>query len=296
MAASPTCEVRENLGPFGPTTNGVDVSAASTVTIRLADATDVTDWYLMVIGTDELSTAPTLVGVHPATHHVTTPTTDVTLTYPNGLGRAVLFKSTVVGVGGPLETTFAIFSLTTINKRVGAVNERREGNLTYGWSSKINPVLRNGASELYYNDGVAPPLGAATIQDALDAIKGALSSLSTSSVSINFACPIGIAVNDAVYISSAGTVSRAAATSLATGPAVGLVVSKPTPTSAVVRVVGEVPGYAGLVAGTRYYLASAPGQITATAPSADGSIIQPLGIAISTTVLLANVHPNFTQV
>jgi len=97
-----------------------------------------------VIGTDELSTQPVLTGVNGLTHLVTTPNTVVTFTFPVATGRAVGFKSTVTGIGGPIEVTFGTYSLTAFATRVGFVTETREGNTNFGWSDKLNPLIRSG--------------------------------------------------------------------------------------------------------------------------------------------------------
>lgn len=145
MPLSPLCLVQDGIGPFVPTTNGVDVSPSGTISIKLLDSSLVTDWFLEVIGTDELSTTPVLTGVNPMTHQVATPATVVTFTYPAGTGSAVGFKSTVTGIGGPLEVTFGTYSLTAFLTRVGFVTETREGSIDSGWATKLNPLIRNGS-------------------------------------------------------------------------------------------------------------------------------------------------------
>jgi hypothetical protein len=125
-----------------PTTNGVDITPGNTVGVKLLDPTSVVDWFLEVIGTDELSTPPTLTGVNPLTHLVTSPFTVVTFPFPASTGRAVGLKSTVTGVGGPLEITFGTYSLTAFLTRVGFVTETREGDTSFGWATKLNPLIR----------------------------------------------------------------------------------------------------------------------------------------------------------
>lgn len=144
MPLSPLCVVSEGTGPFVPTLNGVDVSSSATVAVKLTDATGVVDWFLRIIGTDELSSPPILSGVDPTTYQVASPTTIVTLTFPPGIGRAVGFRSEVTGVGGPIITTFGVYSLTDKSTRVGFVTETREGDATFGWVTKLNPLIRNG--------------------------------------------------------------------------------------------------------------------------------------------------------
>jgi len=144
MPLSPVCLVQDGVGPFVPTTDGVDVTPGNTISIKLQDATSVVEWYLQIFGTDELSTAPPLTDVNPGTHLVTTPTTVVTCVFPAATGRALGFKSWVTGTGGPIEITFGLFSLTAFSTRVGFVTETREGDTDYGWSTKLNPLIRAG--------------------------------------------------------------------------------------------------------------------------------------------------------
>lgn len=148
MPLSPLCVVAEGAGTFAPTTNGVDVSPLAKTKIKLADPSGVDKWFLQVIGTDELSSPPNLVGVNPLTNEATSPTTVVTLTFPPGTGHAVGFRSevrAVSGGGGPIVTTFGIYSPTSFATRVGFVTETREGNSNFGWATKLNPLIRSGA-------------------------------------------------------------------------------------------------------------------------------------------------------
>jgi hypothetical protein len=115
------------------------------LSIRLANTTGVDQWELEVIGTDELSTAPSLTGVNPVTHIVTSPSTVVTLTYPNAAGRAIGFKSIVTSSGVSTATTFGVYTIIN-GSRVGFVGEIREGNPDFGWATKVNPLIRAASS------------------------------------------------------------------------------------------------------------------------------------------------------
>jgi len=173
MPVSPLCNVKDGLGPFVPTFNGVNVGPGDTISVQLTSISGVTAWFLQVLGTDELSTNPALVGVNPTTHEVTTPGTTVTFPFPSGLGRSVLIQSTVTGAGGPVSTTFSLYSLTAGSKRVGSAGEQREGNTSFGWITIVNPIIRQGAAVLFYNDALVPlpSTGSNTIQGALDYLK-----------------------------------------------------------------------------------------------------------------------------
>lgn len=144
MALTPLCQVKDGAGPFVGTNNGVDVTPGNTISIQLLNPVGVVDWFLQIVGTDELTAIPVLTGVNPFTHQVTSPATVVTFTFPGALGRAIGFKSTVTGVGGPIDTNFGVYSLTTFSTRVGFVTETREGNSSFGWATKINPLIRTG--------------------------------------------------------------------------------------------------------------------------------------------------------
>lgn len=172
MPVSPTCLVAVNAGPFGSTVDGIDVSPGDTISVRLADTTDVSQWFLQVLGTDELSTAPLLSGTNLITHEVTSPSTTVTFVYPNARGRAMRLQSLVQGVGGPSTTTFGVYTLTLQGTRVGSIGEQREGNTNFGWIVLVNPIHREGAGILPYDDTlVSPTTGAITIQQAIDYLK-----------------------------------------------------------------------------------------------------------------------------
>jgi hypothetical protein len=143
MPASPICQVREGFGPWSSTTDGFDVTPSSIVGIRLADPSDVSEWYLRIFGTDEeISVPPTLMDVNPLTSRVTTPLTVVTLTAPATTGHALLFESTVVTTSQTIRTTFGIYLRTSTGLRVGAVGETREGSSDFGWATTLNKGLR----------------------------------------------------------------------------------------------------------------------------------------------------------
>ena len=110
-----------------------------------------------------------------------------------------------------------------------------------------------------------------------------------------YVCPAGVLVNDFVYISAANTVDRANATSSAAAPAIGVVVSKPSATSALVMFgASEVGGFAGLAPGAAYYIATIDGAISTLAPGAVGNIVQRIGRARSATVLLVQINEEYT--
>lgn len=67
---------------------------------------------------------------------------------------------------------------------------------------------------------------------------------------------------------------------------IGIVATVIDANNFILQIAGEVTGLSGLTAGTTYFLSDVTaGLLTATVPTANGSISKPLGIAVSTTVL-----------
>lgn len=109
-----------------------------------------------------------------------------------------------------------------------------------------------------------------------------------------WSCPSTVSVNDVVYVSGTNTVDKAVdgAPGAQHLPAIGFVVSKPTPTTCLVQYAGTLPNtFAGLVPGTLYYVsATTPGAIVPTGTIfPGGAIVQQVGVAKSTTTLLAQI-------
>jgi hypothetical protein len=126
-------------------TNGVNVTASSTVTIALASTAGVTNWALTCIGTDENQVAATIT----SSLSINASTKVATFTAPNQ-STALIFKSVVnnsLDSGGrfdpTLTTTFGVYVLTGASNRLGAVNETIEGSTVFGWISKLNAIVKN---------------------------------------------------------------------------------------------------------------------------------------------------------
>lgn len=97
---------------------------------------------------------------------------------------------------------------------------------------------------------------------------------------------VNIAIRDAVYISSANSVSPADASALATSEVVGFALAAASATASVqVRHEGVVPGFSGLTPGARQFLSLTTGAITATPPTASGEVVFLVGYAKSATEL-----------
>jgi len=102
-------------------------------------------------------------------------------------------------------------------------------------------------------------------------------------------CPGAVAVGDLVAFSAAGTVDKASASVGGPRPAVGIVVSKPATTQAVVQYYGEVTLAGPLTSGFTYYLSTTAGVFTDSAPSSTGEMLQRIGFAKSATVLVLTI-------
>lgn len=145
MAASPIVEIQDGAGPWVDTPGGVDVTPGSSISIRLKNTTDVSQWTLQIFGVDEITAvAPTLAGVNGSTNVVTSPSTVVTFNMPAGAGtaRALVFRSSVNGGGAAFTTTFGIYVRTGAGYRVGAVGEKLEGDPNFGWAATVNSIIR----------------------------------------------------------------------------------------------------------------------------------------------------------
>ena len=99
-----------------------------------------------------------------------------------------------------------------------------------------------------------------------------------------------VAALDAVYLKAADLYAKADATSIATMPVAGFVVSKPSATTGLLRSAGDLGGFT-LVADTEYYAAKVAGQVTATvAGYVAGNVVQGVGRAKNATTLTIAVQ------
>lgn len=109
-----------------------------------------------------------------------------------------------------------------------------------------------------------------------------------------YSCPPTVALYDAVYLSGANAVDLADGDNPITFPCMGIVVEKPTATTAKVAYAGKVAGFAGLVPGDTYFIDTTPGQITNTAPSNPGDVVQKIGWARNATTLVLQLDRDYT--
>ena len=89
---------------------------------------------------------------------------------------------------------------------------------------------------------------------------------------ITFTVPSAVVVGDVVYVTGADTADRADNASLTTGPVAGLVLSKPSSTTAKLLFFGEAPVFVGLAEGD--FFLGTTGGITMTPPTTVGTVIQ----------------------
>lgn len=165
---SPTCTVESTA-----TTNGVDLTPAATATIALADVAGVTSWSILAVNTDELNLAAAI----NSTLVVDSITKTATFTVP-AAGSAVVFESVVNNgrdvngrVTAAYTTRFAIYTLTTTGFRVCAFDESLEGNASFGWIAKLNPLIRSATtSPASAGAGLTFSLGAYNVVAADDTL------------------------------------------------------------------------------------------------------------------------------
>jgi len=108
-----------------------------------------------------------------------------------------------------------------------------------------------------------------------------------------FNCSAGLNVGDAVRLSGADAIDLAQADVVTERPTIGFVLVKPTATTAFVLSSGEIATFSGLTPGATYYLSETPGQITDVAPTVQGSIVQEVGWARSSTTLVIAIDRDF---
>ena len=258
--ASPICLVKPPASGYITTDDGVNVAANVTVDIKLQSVLDVSEWYLRVLGTDETISFPVISGVNPITNKVFTPSGTPSCPM-GGFGTAIIFESTVISNSSvATSTTFGLYVLTQWGYRVGAGGERIEGDTVHGWITKVNPVIRE-----FGKPDPTPTFNGFTI---------------------DYACGSYVNVYDTVYLAGSEFVDQADASSVLTSPAAGIVVAKPTTTTATVMHSGEVTSLTGLTVGSNYFLGPAPGALSSAAPTSSGQVVQALGRAISSSKLL----------
>jgi hypothetical protein len=107
--------------------------------------------------------------------------------------------------------------------------------------------------------------------------------------------PAGSADGDLLYVTGDFIADLADASAPGTTPAMGMIIDKPTATTATVLYLGESPVglLAGLSVGSEYFLSLVAGGIIieGSAPIDVGEVVQRVGVAITGTQLLFNPDP-----
>lgn len=109
-----------------------------------------------------------------------------------------------------------------------------------------------------------------------------------ANVAYNLACESSVNVGAAVYLTGASVLDNADASAVGTSDVVGIVIEKPTQTTANVLTAGLTPPvFTGLNAGLMHFLAS-DGGLTSTVPVA--LVLAPVGTAFSSTQLFVKIQ------
>lgn len=125
-----------------------------------------------------------------------------------------------------------------------------------------------------------PSWGARYLDNRLAAIEDSIAGLASDGTFTMSSA----AAYKAVYVSAADTVALADADASGKKMPVGITVSAPTGSTAVVRFIGLITGAGSFTAGAVQYLSTTAGGLTETPPSAPNAT--PIAIAINTTDLL----------
>jgi len=138
-----------------------------------------------------------------------------------------------------------------------------------------------------------------TIKYVFNPFTGTLDSIDDTASAANsiisavgaFTTDTGVVVGELVYASGSFAADEADNSAVGTGPAIGIVTAKPTTTTATVAFAGEVSVLSGLTVGADFFMGTNGSIILAgVLPTATGSVIQKVGVAVSTTTLLLNIQ------
>lgn len=112
--------------------------------------------------------------------------------------------------------------------------------------------------------------------------------VSSPDLLLSSACDASVYLGAWVYVDASGIIQNAIATSVSQSNVIGIVESKPNPTSCIVRV-GGASGelFVGLVENTPYFLsATVAGEMTTTIATGSGHVVLRLGTPLSDTRVL----------
>lgn len=126
-----------------------------------------------------------------------------------------------------------------------------------------------------------------TKENFLKEVVGAIAEVGASAET--YPANANVAVNNFVYLDGNGTLQRASNGASSTARPYGVVVTKPTSTTATVVRIGERTGFLGIVPNTIYYLGT-NGGIVDRPP--DTGIIVPVGIGKNGTTIFVRLSNN----
>ena len=110
------------------------------------------------------------------------------------------------------------------------------------------------------------------------------------------ACSGSVSVGDVVYIDSSGTMQPANAGSVNTSRVVGICVAKSSSTVCDVQTTGATTAVlSGLVANNNYFLDTASGQLTTTAPLASNNVVIHVGRSIDANRIFIQIGIQFVR-
>lgn len=147
-----------------------------------------------------------------------------------------------------------------------------------------NPSTSNSSRHLFWNAGDN------TLRfwdGAIETVVGSGGGGGGGGITGTYSCPAAVAIGHVVTITGTNTVDRADAAILGTKPVIGICISKPDATTAIVQLVGEVSVFgASLIPNTTYFLSKTPGALTATlAGFVPGDVAQTVGISKNPSTL-----------
>jgi hypothetical protein len=144
MTISAACTVKDGGGSPVVTTNGVNITPANTITIQLAALSGVDIWTLTIVGMDEVTAAPTVsINYTTKTATFTAPASGAAIRFQSSATSQNGIHPTTGRTGYTVTETFCVYTLTG-GKRVAALGETFEGDADFGWTTKVNDIIRTG--------------------------------------------------------------------------------------------------------------------------------------------------------
>ena len=121
-----------------------------------------------------------------------------------------------------------------------------------------------------------------------DAAKTAETAAKSSRVVVEYDCDASLAIHKPVHLDS-GTSNKVLESTLNTNPdlSIGIVISKPTPTTCEVLILGIEEGFSGLSIGSRQYLGETGG-LTEVAPTAGYQQVMGTAVNVDTIFFVPN--------